>query len=100
MRVMSAFIPWQKAAGASAQSLVAKALDDALNAAERADDAIVFLIRAELQGRGGPIGGWQPVKGPDTEQVPPVAQEPQRRRGVSAPQIVPPGMGGDGTLAG
>jgi hypothetical protein len=33
----------------------------ALKAAEAADDAVVELIRTELQGRGRPLGDWQPT---------------------------------------
>jgi len=32
---------------------------EARKAADDADDALVELIRAELQGRGTPIGDWQ-----------------------------------------
>jgi hypothetical protein len=38
-------------------------VDKAWKAADAADDAVIELIRAELQGRGRPLGDWHP--GPD-----------------------------------
>jgi len=38
-------------------------------AAEKADDAVVEAIRAELQGRGKPLGEWQPFPEPDTDVI-------------------------------
>jgi hypothetical protein len=37
------------------------ALDTAQITAEKADDAVVEAIRIELQGRGKPLGDWQPI---------------------------------------
>jgi hypothetical protein len=44
-----------------------QALDTARMAADKADDAIIEQIRAELQGRGKPLGDWQPLSEPDSE---------------------------------
>ena len=38
-------------------------------AAEKADDAVVEAIRAELQGRGKPLGEWQPFPEPDADVI-------------------------------
>ena len=45
------------------------ALDAARMAAEKADDAVVEAIRAELQGRGKPLGEWQPFPEPGTDVI-------------------------------
>jgi hypothetical protein len=46
-----------------AKGIAAAAVDaeKSLKAAEAADDAVVDLIRTELQGRGRPLGDWQPT---------------------------------------
>ena len=52
-----------------AQDGAKDAIDAARMAAEKADDAVVEAIRAELQGRGKPLGAWQPFPEPDTDVI-------------------------------
>jgi hypothetical protein len=49
--------------GADAESVRDAAADaeKGWQAAEATDDAVIELIRTELQGRGRPLGGWQPA---------------------------------------
>lgn len=57
-RAMIAFRAW-RAAGASSET--SRAVDEAREAAEAADDDVIETIRTELQGRGKPLGDWQPL---------------------------------------
>lgn len=53
---------------ASSVKAAATAADQARKAAETADDAVVELIRTELQGKGQPLGDWQAFPAPDPTQ--------------------------------
>jgi hypothetical protein len=65
-RAMTAFRAWQaedkKGEYFSEANLETRRVaDEALESAEAADDAVVELIRTELQGRGQPLGDWQAI---------------------------------------
>ena len=59
-RAIAAYQAW-RAAGGSSQTR--GAVDEALEAAETADDDVIELIRTGLQGRGKgrPLPDWQPT---------------------------------------
>jgi hypothetical protein len=66
---IKAFESWQALAaqaGTSSESIEAATTtaEGARKAAEAADDAVVELIRTELQGRGRPLGDWQTFPAP------------------------------------
>jgi hypothetical protein len=58
-QTMDVFLSWEVRDTGSVVS--GEDVGRALKAAEAADDAVVELIRTELQGRGRPLGDWQPT---------------------------------------
>lgn len=82
-KAIDAFKSWRELAARQSPSgegieVANTAAETARQSAENADDVVVELIRAELQGRGRPLGDWQAFPEPGTAT--PTARTPQPAR--------------------
>jgi thioredoxin-like negative regulator of GroEL len=65
-QVAEASEAWKAANDTDAAVLLAKC-QSAMREADDADDALIDLVRAELQGKGPALGDWEPIAPVNTD---------------------------------
>jgi hypothetical protein len=70
LRVGRAFEAWKAASGTDNAQEQRSAYEGAIKGADDADDAFIEQVRTELQGKGWPLGDWEPIAPGDNPTVP------------------------------